>query len=427
MDEKRRSRRDFLQNIAIVLLSLSAVVLIAFSQLYTLSGEDGYVRKLLSPPTQTGEQAAAPGAELDVPVRVAVSGAYGRYGSVTMVTSDETFRPLESLLAEALGSARGYTACEQAEFLAALDSSSVYYDFLSALPLSVLADRMGSAVDSSLTARRLILSDQGSNGVRLYIQDERGICQTCSTAVSRSDLDAAVGRYEQGNAVFAFDLLETEPASRDIDPFSLLLTETPQDLSVLQASDALTDTDALLTALRFNPRTNYRYPESNGAEVVVEGERSLRIQPDGTVLYRSGGEAALTVDAADPNAPTALEAISGTASLLGRLPGTSGAATLYLQSIYQNTTSSVLRFGYQVGGVPIRFSDGTCAAEITLTGSTVSTMSLRFRQYTASGTAPLLLPLRQALAIAARSAGAGLSIGYVDSGASTVSPCWLAD
>ena len=76
--------------------------------------------------------------------------------------------------------------------------------------------------------------------------------------------------------------------------------------------------------------------------------------------------------------------------------------------------------------MPVRFSDGSYAAEVTLTGSTISTLSLHFRQYTATGEKSLLLPLRQALAIAAKSDGAELSLGYADNGAAALSACWLA-
>ena len=423
MDEKRRGRRDFLQNIAIVALSLLAGVLILLPRL--LTAEDGYFHKLLSPPTQMGSESGALSTSgLDIPVRVMVSGAYGRYGNVTLVTSDELFRPLESLLTEALGSAQRYVPCSQEDLLAALEHTSVYCDFLSDFPLPALAERIGATVDSSLSARCLVLSSQ-EDGVRLYLTDGRGACYTCSTAVSQGDLESAAGRYELGNAAFAFDLADTQPNAASISPCSILLLETPDQLPVLQAADSLSDTDSLLTALHFNPRTNYRYPESNGTEVVVEGERSVRIQPNGTVLYRSGGEDALTVDA--PSSPTALEAISGTAQLVGRLLGHAGDATLYLQSIQQNSGSSVLRFGYQVGGLPIRFSDGACAAEVTLSGNTVTTLSLRFRQYTLSGDASLLLPLRQAMAIAACSPGAELSIGYADDRSDALSACYLAN
>ncbi len=428
MDEKRRSRRDFLQNITIVLLSLSAAALMAQTQLYNLgAGAAGLsLRHLLgSGDTAAPGSAAAQTTGLAAPVRVAVTGAYGRYGDVALVTTQEAFRPLGSLLGEALGSAGTYAACTEAEFLAALKDTSIYYDALSPLPLAVLAETVGAAAEGP-AARALALSDTGTE-VRLYLWDGAETYRFSTTAVSQGDLESAVNRYELGNAVFAWDRAETDPAYAAVAPLSLLLPDAPPELPVLQTAMPLSDTDGLLTALRFNPRTNYRYPESNGTEAVVDGERSLRIRADGTVRYQGGSEAALTIDAADPAAPTVLEAATGAAALVGGLLSASGDAAPYLESVTQSGASTVLRFGYQAGGVPIRFADGSAAAEVTLTGSTVSSLTLRFRQYTASGETSLLLPLRQALAIAAQTPGAALSIGYADGGGSSVSACWLAD
>ena len=54
-------------------------------------------------------------------------------------------------------------------------------------------------------------------------------------------------------------------------------------------------------------------------------------------------------------------------------------------------------------------------------------MTLRMRQYTAQEGNALLLPLRQALAVAARHPGTELTIGYVDNSSDIVSAQWLAE
>ena len=83
------------------------------------------------------------------------------------------------------------------------------------------------------------------------------------------------------------------------------------------------------------------------------------------------------------------------------------------------------------GGSPasyaIRFADGSAAAEVTLSGNTISALSLRPRQYSAASSASPLLPLRQAMAIAGRTEGAELSIGYADTGVYPLSAVWLTD
>lgn len=160
----------------------------------------------------------------------------------------------------------------------------------------------------------------------------------------------------------------------------------------------------------------------------MEADRSLHIRPNGEIIYRCGAESAPLEIAAQEEIPTATEAVLGASILLEQLTGDlSGEAGLYLVSVRQSEETTQLEFGYQINGVPIRFSDGGSAAEITLSGTAITRLSLRFRQYSTSGETSLLLPLRQTLAIAAEHPGTELSIGYADGGGDTVPASWLAD
>ena len=112
MDERRRKRRDFFQNIAIVLLTLSAAFLIAQTQLYSLgvNAGSGYFQYLSGSTSQAPGGAQTALTSLSAPVRLAVTGVYGgRYGSVTLTTTDEDFEPVGGLLREALRSVQSFT------------------------------------------------------------------------------------------------------------------------------------------------------------------------------------------------------------------------------------------------------------------------------------------------------------------------------
>jgi len=421
MNEARRSRRDSIQNIAIALLSVLAVLLFLQSQRFSLSPTEG---ALLSPSSSAPISTAPLGQStpLTLPVRAAVTGSYGRYGSVTLTTEDESFEPLRSLLEQALGSARSLNLCSIQAFRDALQAPSLYCDFLSTLPLPILAEAVWTSSEHSLQARYLVLSGQGDT-VSLYFWDGASLSYRCDTDLSSAELETAVNRYDSGNAHFAYDLPEE---AGELAPFSLLPDALPE-LPVLSAAAALSDTNRLLTLLDFNPNTNYRYPESDGSETVIEGERSVRIRPNGTVTYSSGGESALVVRS-QSDRPTAREAASGASALLNELlASVTSDAKLYLTGIQQTGSTTTVTFDYQVSGIPVCFADGTSAAEVVLDGVTVSGMTLRFRQYTAAGNTSLLLPLPQALAIAASRPGQELSIGYADTGSETVSACWLAN
>ncbi len=421
MEEQRRNRRNLIQNILITLLALLAAVLFTQTQLYNLDLTTG------AAPAAGPAQSAAPAAELSAPVRTAVTGDYGRCGGMVLTTGDAGFAdPLGRRLLEALGSARDYVPCTGADFLRALRGPSLYYDFIEPLPLSVLAGLLGGGEEVSpredLSARRLLIAAQGS-GTALYLWDGGENCFRASTAVSADSLEQVIGRYELGDASFAMDGTGPEQV---LDPCSLLPSQPPE-LPAYTVGDPLAGgSDWLLSALGFNPRSRTRHTESNGTELIMDGDRTLRIRPDNTVLYQSGDEPSLRVRAAG-ELPTAREAALGAGSLLeGLLSPVSGEARLWLQGFRRSGEVTVLRFGYQLGGVPLRFQDGGFALEATLTGTAVTSLSLRLRQYVPAEEDSLLLPLPQALAVAAASPGKELSIGYVERGGECRA-CWLSD
>ena len=422
MDPKQRSRRDFWQNIAITLLSLSAVLLLTQPQLRSETLPALKDTSAASGSTQSADSA------FTAPVRVAVSGSYGRYGSVTLTTAtaSEEFSPLGTLLGEVLGSAQMYTTCTKEDVLSALEDSSVYYDFLTPLPLSVLGGLVGMEGEDSILARYLVVTSQGGSRVLLYLWDGADRCLTCTTALSSAALETLIEGYEQGNAMFAFDAGEEYAAyAQGLHPLSLFLPETDLGLPVLSSVSALSASDSLLSALEFNPHTQTRWTEDGGTEVIVDGDRTLRIREDGGLTYRSGGSDALRISGEE--FPSLWEAVTKTEALLRQLLSPESEAGLFLKSVSRSANTTTLTFDYHYNGVPVRLSSGAAAAKVTLSGGVVSSIAFTYREYHAAEEAALLLPLRQALAIAASAPGAELLIGYADLGEDTVSPQWLCE
>ena len=430
IDNKRRWA-DLMQNLLITLLSISAVALFAQMHLYSL--ENSILHNWLTPPAVSGSSAALSGQTgslpLAVPVRVAVSGedVYGRYGNLTLTTADETFAPLSTLLTESIGSAYNPAASSRSEFLASLSRTSVYYDFLHALPISVLVESAETpAYSSTASARCLVVSAAQDHTAQLLMWDGTDTYLRFETAVSPDDLDAAVNLYELGSAYFAFDYAGLNEHYAQVAPCSLFLSALPS-LPELAVSASLTSTQHILSLLGFNPYTNSRYTESNGTEVIVDGDHSLRILPGGRIRYQGGSESMVSIES-ESAVPTLQEAVSGISTLLNQLlSGISGDASLYLLDIQQFGNATTLEFGYQYNGVPIRFSDGTSAAQVRLSGSSVTSLSLYFRQYTVGSDSSLLLPLPQTIAIAAEQPGKELFLGYTDSGRNSASAGWLLE
>ena len=87
MNDKKRRRRDFIQNLSIALLAVSAVLL--FAKMYNLGGAVGDWQLLPYSGTQAPNSGTGQTAPLSAPVQAAVTGPYGRFGSVTLTTADE--------------------------------------------------------------------------------------------------------------------------------------------------------------------------------------------------------------------------------------------------------------------------------------------------------------------------------------------------
>ena len=423
MNERSRTRRDFIQNITIAVLAVSAVLLFAQTQVYNLGASSSLSRLFSGPEVQSSAVIAPQQDDFSpsAPVRVAVASTYGRFGDLSMTSADEEFLPLGQLLAQALGSSQSLTFSSSQAFRDALDRTSVYYDFLTPLPLSILADLAQTTMsENTIFARRLVLSEE-HGVVTLHMWAGSNRYYRSATALSPEDLNTVVSQYELGNAFFAFE----GTGDQSLSPYSLLSEETPQ-LPQLTVVSSLSDTTRLMASLHFNPNTQNRYWESDTTEVISESNgRTLHLSTDGTVDYQSGNDATLSITA-EGEIPSMVEAATEVRLLLNELfAPTMGNTSLYLEQIQQTGATTTLRFGYQSGGVPIRFADGGCAADVTLSGTTVASMELRIRQYTATEVPSPLLPLRQTLAIAPE--GAELSIGYVDNGGDTIGAAWLAD
>ena len=416
----RRERIDFWQNITIAMLTVSAVFLFSRTSFFRVGWEDSaafsFPEEVIFP-----ERSAA---SLTLPLRLAVTDRDGRYGSVTLTTDSAAFprRALERAFA------RGVPEIEEsrrADFLRVLDGVSVYCDFLRPLPLSVLlglvsapATEKGDALEWP-SVRCAALAGE-TDAVWLYLWDGADGYFRLATVLALGELEeAAARRGALSPAFFAMD--RTGALYQNVFPLSLFLEETPR-LPVLSAVRGIPDADRLLTALHFNPRTHSHYTEPNGTEVIVEDGRSVRIRADGSIYYQSGGRGDLSVDCAGET-PTDWEAVSGCAAILEAiLSGEGGPA---FQEILRDGERTILRFGCQRGGVPIRFSDGAVMAAVMLDRAEVVSLELLPWQFTALEEKSMLLPLTQALGIAGQTPGAELSLGYTGD-ASRLYAQWMA-
>ncbi len=430
---KNASLVSHLQNAAIAVLTVTAVLLLIQTPLVgDLAGKTPYelAQDWLAGDTSTENTVTTDLTELALPVRVVFTNEYARYGLSAITTLDTDFELAGAFFGEALGSA-AYEACSGEKLLSALHTSGIYLDLEAATPLDVLCKILGvnDAPKSSLTRVTRLLLCPAENGATLYLQDADQGFFVSQTAVSSTTLREALASLDGNGTDFAFSL---SGEFSQLSPYTLIFSEPPQRYT-LSASNALTDQAAFLHLAEFNPHTESGYTDSSGNTIIKEVYGTLRLEPDGSVAYQGADEAEAGsiyyVSAASAGKPTLLEAVAAAQRLaFTLLRDASGDAELYLSEIDSSNKRFTASFDYAVSGTPLRFSDGSHAATVTIEGQTITEFSLHCRSYTISDSPALLLPIRQAAAIAgSKYLSAELRVCYDERGADTVGVGWFAD
>ena len=424
-----KKRAGLLQNLAIVLLSLSAGVLVLLMGAAELWGREGIsqITQIFSgepsrPDQVDGLSAAA------VPVNLVLTNGYGRWGELLTTTASDSAVRCGSLLREAAGSSSHPAAVSDQAFRQALDGQGIFVDFLQAAPAQVAAAWFGASFDSDWPVRTLLLSAGSGDACVLLLRDGEGQTYRYDTAVPAADVLDFLAGIDTNGASFAY---EAGAPYETLYPYTLLPAGRVSlpPLSAATPPDA-TDDRRLLGVLGFNTHTNYRYPEVDGTQVIVESPRTLRIRPDGTVHYSGDSEDSvplLSIPAAKDEAPSAAGAALAALRLAEALwpPQFSGDGRFFLSGIQETAEGWRVSLGVCAGGVPVHYTDDTSAVEVQFTGGTVTAFSLRCRRYTFQEEAYALLPLAQAAAAAGDAEGGMLTVGYVDRFGEEAVPGWL--
>ena len=379
------------------------------------------------------------------PVRVAVSSWNGesvmRYGvQYDRENCVTQFSPVASLLREAL-SAPGLTrTATQQEWERALsETSSLYFDLLGEVPLSVLSGWLTGS-DSGLTGtvRRLVLAAD-ENEVNLYYQDEETGMYYASRAdlVTVEQINAVTAAIVDNGADFSFELEEFSALSGD----TMLLPETPKPRVYAAANPLAGETQSeeidqdsvlgkLLQALSF-PDNSYIYSGTDQDQVIRSGNDTLRISSDAAVRYVCAeGEPSRYQIPAQGGRPTQFEIAQTCRNLAERAAGSlSGAGRLYLQEMRQNENGWQIDFGYCLDGAAVQVRESGYAARFQVEGSEITQFTMYLRSYTDTGTRSEVLPERQAVAAmeAMKAQGSDLLLVYRYMGGDTVLAGWVAE
>lgn len=410
------------QNGIIAVLVASALFLLLRTDLIPSAALD-HMFSSVTPSASTAEHDSV---SMQMPVQIET-----RTGSLCRAWPNETtagdvFGDFGALLLEATGSAREQSAAGVEEFRRALENDNIFYDFTATLSLPLLDLWLGGSGDApQVRARALVLSVSRDSTVTLYAwNEEEDSYLRWNTSVSAAGIFSAAERHSGESAEFAF--LSEAPYDA-LAPYTLI-SQVRTTLHELSAATILEQQEnALLTQLEFNVHSNSRYPESNGTEVIVQGSRTLRLSPDGTVRYDGGSETIPLLRVEHENDTATEKECTDAAWKLANalLAPHLGEASLYVLSVtVDRLGNGEVSFGLMIDGCPIVFEEH-CAMQVTIEENVISAFSLHLRSYTLSERTATLLPILQATAAAQTGAPCTLFSGYYDDGSTVLSPTWL--
>ena len=405
-----------LQNAALILLTVSALFLL----LHTPMVRGGWGSPSLAPQTPqepSGELSAMLGS---AHIMVTADSEYGRFGQLCAVGEDALMQQIIPLFREALGSAAELEAATHQQFQGALEGMAVYLDLTVQLPLTAVAACLGESAGSDRPVRAAALTAGGEGAVSLYLLSEDGGLFRCATALPVSAVEAICSSVQPNGSSFAYETNYTA-----LKPYTLLAAQVSQPPELQADLPAGYSDYNLMTALDFNAHTKFWYTDRDDAVVVEESPRTLRIGPDGMVRYSRA--VASPVYREDNEGPAAAEALRAAWDLASALTNGTGASALRLSGVEEAEEVYVVRFRYQAEGVPVCFPDESDALTVTVGVGGVTSFTYRCRAYTPveEEGAPLLPPA-MAAAMASLHPDSGLSLAYVDTGNTRLSPCWLS-
>ena len=425
---------SLLQNACILCLSiLAAVLLVAvFSYESDGSGTIPTLNALLNAPQEGEAEQSSDLVGMAAPFNLVATSSQGRYGRMLVSSAESDALHASNLLLEALGSAGSPAVVSEEQFRSALEGTSLFLDYLTPIPASIVAGWFGADFTAGGEIRYLLISSSGQEQVWLYLWDGIGEITRYHTAVEHTVLAEFVLSYlrddtaASGDVVFAFEDLETYG---HLASYTVLSSEAAEAKVLSATLPALaSDVDTLLSMLDFNPHSIARYNLTNGIEV-VEFPRTFRVYNDGVIQYSGSTEVTSSLYAIPslqdtPSEAEALLAARRLAELL--LPeDVLLDADFYFSGIQSTDSGFVITFDYLVDGIPVHLTGDTAALEIETTGNAITHFRLRYRQYTAAADTYHLLPLAQAIHMATAYEDVFLTKGYVDRGGETVNAQWL--
>jgi len=409
----RNAKLMHIAKLSLILLLLASAVFLARTSGYY----DALFRRL--PTAGSGQsESAGDGQDISVaelasavrPRAVVVCAPDGTVRASAYAQEETEFQRFSAVFGEALGSAGEPAEIDEKSFRAGFASGCVFLDFYSAEPLELLADWLGSEMHGGAAAAltHTLYLGLTNQTVQLCYCDESGRFFSCTTATVSETLLARMDEFQGGAAGFAY----ADRTLKQLDPYTVIVSELPELYAVVgsNARDGVAAAE-LMEALGMNSFVASSYVEADGTQVFIENRKTLRISPEGVVTFRAD-----TADgergAAEGLTAAVRYAYASATKTIGR---SCGSASMMLSGVLTGSADSyTVTFEYCLGTIPVRLSSGS-AAQITVNNGVITDARLVLRSYGYSEETAVVLPMKQAAAVAA-SAGMTPTLVYSDSG-----------
>lgn len=399
------------------------ILLLAASALY-LAWQTGLFSGLL--PQNSPEGSVSIGGEGALPsytraawpCAAAITGDNGlRYGvKYDDSAMEQLYSQLSVPLGETLGSSEAPARISEKTWWKALSRGSAYLEYENPQSLSVLALWLGTEAGAleGRSARRLLLVPGEGELTLLLFQNEAGQFYRCNTKATWASVRSSMSSFLPNGAGFAREL----EALEDCEPYSLILEQLPE-LTLLQSYPGALDSCAAQAARLFSVPMNSgsSYPEADGTQVYLGEYGSLRLSPEGAVIYRYEEGAPLC-------ATEALQ-IEQSRQLLEQLHEAfrREEQLLFVGSWAQGDVTTVY-FDYRAGSLPVQLESGH-AAWCQFRDGLLQEVGIYPRSYAKAAEAAALLPEMQASAAAGSILpGSEARLVYPDPGGESLSPVW---
>ena len=301
------------------------------------------------------------------------------------LTKQLVFSQFSITLGEALGSALNESIITERDWKLALASPGILFDYLYAQPLTLIAQKLGTQISwdaTEITVRRLCLARQNDMVYLYYVNESTEEIFRFETALNINSFSERLSGFGLIPSGFAF---EEEDELALIEPYfiysgeRILLREVSS--AVPSMSDALTET--ALKSFNMSIHTAKKYPDETEAIVYVEGDKMLRIENDGGIIFSAIAQDGIPVSSAG-GYPTRYEGFLAASTIVSAslepICGESEIGLIGIEESHGGRTKTYT-FGYYVNGIPVRIANTGWCAKVELNGSYIMRAEFVCRSY----------------------------------------------